>query len=126
MTTVLIVEDNEKNLKLLRDLLRAKGYQTAEARTGGDALRVVHAAVPHLVLLDIQLPDINGIEVLKRMREKFVGKDVKVVAITASVMPDDQARIRAAGVDAYVTKPISVKPFLELIARLVGVPGQEP
>jgi two-component system, cell cycle response regulator DivK len=117
MSRVLIVEDNEKNLKLLRDLLQLKGYETVEARTGGEAVRMAQHTRPDLVLMDIQLPDIDGIEALRRIRADPAIAATAVVAVSASVMPEHRARIMTSGFNAYLTKPINVREFLALVAR---------
>src|SRR5258708_27570244 len=111
MTVILIVEDNEKNLKLVRDVLQFKGYRTLEAMTGAEGVRLAREEKPDLVLMDIQLPDIDGITALGIIRADPLTQKVPVVAVSASVMPDDRQRIVASGFDAYVTKPINVKSF---------------
>lgn len=122
MNVILIVEDNEKNLKLLRDVLQFKGYRTLEAMTASEGLRLAREERPDLVLMDIQLPDIDGITALGRLRADPLTQKTPVVAVSASVMPDDQQRIVASGFDAYVTKPINVKSFLETVERFIGKP----
>jgi len=122
MSVILIVEDNEKNMKLVRDVLQYKGYQTLEAVTGTDGLRLAHERKPALVLMDIQLPDIDGITALSRLRGDPETQSIPVVAVSASVMPDEQQKIVTAGFDAYVTKPINVKSFVETVERFIGKP----
>lgn len=122
MNLILIVEDNEKNLKLVRDVLQFKGYRTLEAMTATDGLRLARKERPDLILMDIQLPDIDGITALGRLRADPLTQKTPVVAVSASVMPDDQQRIVASGFDAYVTKPINVKSFLETVERFIGKP----
>jgi two-component system cell cycle response regulator DivK len=119
MSTILIVEDNEKNMKLVRDVLRHKGYDTLEAVTGEDGVRLAIEHRPDLVLMDIQLPDIDGITALARIREVQALDAVPVVAVSASVMPEDQHKIVSSGFDAYVTKPISLKPFIATVERFL-------
>ena len=119
MSTVLIVEDNEKNMKLARDVLQAKGYKTLEATSGEDGVKLAKQHVPDLVLMDIQLPGINGIEAFKQIRADAKTARVPVVALTASVTPTDRSAINAAGFDAFVSKPINLKEFLETVKRLV-------
>jgi two-component system, cell cycle response regulator DivK len=119
MSTVLIVEDNEKNMKLARDVLQAKGYKTLEAVTGEDGVRLAKDKVPDLVLMDIQLPGINGIEAFKQIRGDTKTARIPVVALTASVTPTDRSAISAAGFDAFVSKPINLKEFLDTVKRLV-------
>jgi two-component system cell cycle response regulator DivK len=122
MNPILIVEDNEKNLKLVRDLLRFKGYETIEAMTGTEGLRLAREAHPSLVLMDIQLPDIDGITALLELRADPLTKDLPVLAVSASAMPDDQQRIVASGFNAYITKPIDIKSFVATVERFVGRP----
>ena len=119
MNTVLIVEDNEKNMKLARDVLQAKGYKTLEAVTGEDGVKLAKENIPDLVLMDIQLPGINGIEAFKQIRADAKTASIPVVALTASVTPTDRSAINAAGFDAFVSKPISLKEFLDTVKRLV-------
>jgi two-component system, cell cycle response regulator DivK len=119
MNTVLIIEDNEKNMKLARDVLQAKGYQTLEAVTGEEGVKLAKEKRPNLVLMDIQLPGINGIEAFKQIRADANTKAIPVVALTASVTPTDRSAITAAGFDAFIGKPINLKEFLETVKRLV-------
>ena len=119
MSTVLIIEDNDKNMKLARDVLQAKGYKTLEAVTGEDGVKLAKQHVPDLVLMDIQLPGINGIEAFKQIRADASTAKVPVVALTASVTPTDRSAITAAGFDAFVSKPINLKEFLDTVKRLV-------
>ena len=120
MSTILIVEDNEKNMKLARDVLRAKGYDTLEAVTGEDGVRLAKEKAPDLVLMDIQLPGISGIEAFKQIRGDPDTAGIPVVAVTASVTPTDRGQITAAGFDAFVSKPINLREFLETVKRLAG------
>ena len=120
MSVILIVEDNEKNLKLVRDVLQFKGHQTVEAMTGTEGLRLARESLPDLILMDIQLPDIDGITALARLRADPQTQKIPVLAVSASVMPDEQQKIAASGFDAYVTKPINVKNFIETVERFVG------
>jgi two-component system cell cycle response regulator DivK len=120
MKTILIVEDNEKNMKLARDILRAKGYATLEAVNGLDGVRLAHEHKPDLVLMDIQLPDINGIEAFERIRRNAGTAQVPVVAFTASVTANDRSRIGDAGFDGFLGKPINLKEFVETVRRMVG------
>jgi len=119
MKTILIVEDNEKNMKLVRDILRHNGHATIEATTGGDGVRLASEKKPDLILMDIQLPDIDGIEALNRIRKDASLDAVAVIAVSASVMPDDQQKIVTSGFDAFVTKPINLKQFLETVKRFL-------
>jgi two-component system cell cycle response regulator DivK len=120
MTTILIVEDNEKNMKLVRDILQHKGHATLEAVTGGEGVRLALERRPDLVLMDIQLPDIDGIEALRRIRAEPALDAVPVLAVSASVMPDEQHKIVTSGFDAFVTKPINLKQFLDTVQRFLA------
>ena len=119
MNTILIVEDNEKNMKLARDVLQSRGYVTLEAITGEDGVRVAIEKKPDLVLMDIQLPGINGMEALRQLRADPGCARVPVVAFTASVTPTDRSQISAAGFDGFISKPINLKEFLETVKRLL-------
>jgi two-component system cell cycle response regulator DivK len=119
MSLVLIVEDNEKNMKLARDILQAKGYETVEAVTGEEGVKLAKEKKPDLVLMDIQLPGINGIEAFKQLRADAKTARIPVIALTASVTPTDRSQITAAGFDAFVSKPISLKEFVATVKRLV-------
>ena len=119
MSTILIVEDNEKNMKLVRDILRHKGHATLEAATGEDGVRLALEHVPALILMDIQLPDIDGIEALRRIREHAALDATPVVAVSASVMPDDQQKIVSSGFDAFITKPINLKQFQDTVQQFL-------
>ena len=115
MKTILIVEDNEKNMKLVRDILRHNGHATIEAQTGGEGVRLASERRPDLILMDIQLPDIDGIEALRLVRADRALDAVPVIAVSASVMPDDQQKIVTSGFDAFVTKPINLKQFRDTV-----------
>ena len=119
MSTVLIVEDNDKNMKLARDVLQAKGYRTLEATSGEEGVRLAKESKPDLVLMDIQLPGINGIDAFRQIRADAATARIPVVALTASVTPTDRSAINAAGFDAFVSKPISLKEFLDTVKRLL-------
>ena len=121
---ILVVEDNEKNRKLVRDLLTVKGYQLLEVETGEDAVRVARERHPALVLMDIQLPGIDGIEALRRLRADPETAAIPVLAVTASAMTHDRQKIVAAGFDGYQAKPISVRPFLELVREVLDRPAR--
>jgi two-component system cell cycle response regulator DivK len=120
MKTILIVEDNEKNMKLARDILRAKGYAVLEAVNGLDGVKLAFEHKPDLVLMDIQLPDINGIEAFERIRGNASTAQVPVIAFTASVTTGDRSRIGDAGFDAFLGKPINLKEFVETVRRMLG------
>jgi CheY-like chemotaxis protein len=117
---VLIVEDNEKNRKLARDVLAHRGYRVAEAETGEDGVRLAGELRPDLVLMDIQLPGIDGIEALRQLRQDPATRDIPVLAVTASAMTHDRQKIMAAGFDGYQSKPISLRPFLEAVEQLLA------
>ena len=120
MKTILIVEDNEKNMKLVRDILRHNGHETIEAPTGGEGVRLASERKPDLILMDIQLPDIDGIEALARIRNDPSLDAMPVIAVSASVMPDDQQKIVTSGFDAFVIKPINLKQFLDTVKRFLA------
>jgi two-component system cell cycle response regulator DivK len=117
---ILIVEDNEKNRKLVRDVLQFKGYRTIEAETAEIGLSLAREEHPALILMDIQLPGMNGIEALARLRADAATRRIPVVAVTASAMTHDRQKILAAGFDAYQSKPIDVKGFLELVSGILA------
>ena len=119
MSTILIVEDNDKNMKLVRDILQHQGHTTVEATTGEHGVRLARDQRPDLILMDIQLPGIDGIEALRQIRTEPALAAVPVIAVSASVMPADQQEIVASGFDAFLTKPISLKPFLATVERIL-------
>ena len=119
MSLVLIVEDNDKNMKLVRDVLQVKGYQTLEAGTAEDGIALAQAHSPDLVLMDIQLPGMNGIEALGVLRANPDTAHIPVIAVTASVMQQDRKQITEAGFDAYIGKPINLKEFLQSVRELL-------
>ena len=120
MSTILIVEDNEKNMKLARDVLQSRGYATLEAVTGEDGVQLAIQSKPDLVLMDIQLPGINGMEALRQLRADPQCAKIPVIAFTASVTPTDRSQISAAGFDGFISKPINLKEFLDTVKRLLG------
>jgi two-component system cell cycle response regulator DivK len=124
MSLILIVEDNEKNMKLARDVLQVKGHATIEAVTGEDGVRLAVERVPDLVLMDIQLPGMNGIEALRVLRANPITAKIPVIAVTASVMQQDRKQITEAGFDAYVGKPINLKEFLEAVRKALAGDAQ--
>ena len=115
MSLILIVEDNEKNLKLVRDVLQVKGFSTLEAGTAEDGILLAREHKPDLILMDIHLPGISGIEALKVLRADAATAAIPVIAVTASVMQQDRKQITEAGFDAYVGKPINLKEFLDAV-----------
>ena len=118
MSVILIVEDNDKNMKLARDILQAKGYATLEAITGEDGVLLAKEKLPDLVLMDIQLPGINGIEAFKQLRADPRTARIPVAAFTASVTPTDRSKVIEAGFDAFLSKPINLKEFVATIKLL--------
>ena len=112
---IVLVEDNDKNRKLARDVLIHEGYRVVEAETGEDGVRLTQEQRPALVLMDIHLPGIDGMEALRRLRADPATRAIPVVAVTASAMTTDRATIMAAGFDGYQSKPISVRPFLAAV-----------
>ena len=121
---ILIVEDNERNMKLVRDVLRAKGYRTLEATTGGRAIELATEHEPEVVLMDIQLPDIDGVETLKRLRADGRTESIPVLALTAQAMQGDRERFLAAGFDAYLSKPVDVVELVDVVRRLCNGRGR--
>ena len=119
MSLVLIVEDNEKNLKLVRDVLQVKGYETVDAGTAEEGLVLARDRKPDLVLMDIQLPGMNGIDALKALRADPATSAIPVVAITASVMQTDRAQIVGAGFDGFIEKPVNLKNLLDTVQQAV-------
>jgi two-component system cell cycle response regulator DivK len=117
MSLILIVEDNEKNLKLVRDVLQVKGYETLEAGTAEEGLKLARARKPDLILMDIQLPGMNGIDALKALRADPATAAIPVVAITASVMQQDRQQIMSAGFNGFIEKPINLRVFLDTVQR---------
>ncbi|MBT5263614.1 MAG: response regulator [Rhodospirillaceae bacterium] len=118
--TVLIVEDNELNMKLFHDLLEAHGYNILETRDGMDALKIAREQHPDLILMDIQLPEVSGLEVTKWIKEDDNLKSIPVIAVTAFAMKGDEEKIREGGCEAYIAKPISVSHFLETVQKFLG------
>ena len=114
---VLVVEDNEKNMKLVRDVLRATGYTPLEASSGEEALTLAAESPPTLVLMDIQLPGIDGVEALRRLRENEQTARIPVLALTAQAMEGDRQRFLAAGFDGYLSKPVDLPKFVAAVRR---------
>ncbi|HEY2177383.1 MAG TPA: response regulator [Caulobacteraceae bacterium] len=121
--TILIVEDNDLNMKLFHDLLRAQGYEVLQSREGVQGFQMARERRPDLIVMDIQLPAISGLEVTRWLKEDPLLASIPVVAVTAFAMKGDESRILEGGCEAYIAKPISVTSFLEIIARLVGKPS---
>jgi two-component system cell cycle response regulator DivK len=118
--TVLIVEDNELNMKLFQDLLQAHGYHVIGTRSGIETLDLARKHQPNLILMDIQLPEVSGLEVTKWLKDDPELKKIPVVAVTAFAMKGDEERIREGGCEAYLSKPISVGKFLETVRHFIG------
>jgi two-component system cell cycle response regulator DivK len=118
--TVLIVEDNELNMKLFHDLLDAHGYATLQTRHGMEALRLAREYRPHLIIMDIQLPEVSGLEVTKWLKDDEELRSIPVVAVTAFAMKGDEERIRSGGCEAYISKPISIGGFIDTVRQFIG------
>ena len=118
--TILIVEDNELNMKLFNDLLCANGYRTLQTRDGREVLGLVRSNRPDLILMDIQLPEISGLEVIRMLKEDPDLKAIPVIAVTAFAMKGDEERIREAGCDGYISKPIRHREFLDTVKHALG------
>lgn len=118
--TVLVVEDNDLNMKLFHDLLEAHGYNIIQTKDGMDALRLARQHRPDLILMDIQLPEVSGLEVTKWIKEDDTLKSIPVVAVTAFAMKGDEEKIREGGCEAYIAKPISVTNFLQTVERFLN------
>ncbi len=116
---ILIVEDNDKNRKLVRDVLTFKSYEVIETETGEEGVRLARERCPSLVLMDIRLPGIDGMEALRQLRAEPTTREIPVMAMTASVMIEDRQRIMGAGFDAYQGKPIEVSDFVAAIAQFL-------
>lgn len=117
---ILVVEDDEKSRRLVRDILEHEGYRVALASTGLDGLRLAQELQPRLVVMDIQLPGLDGISVLQRIRESAATRAMLVVAVTASAMPEDRSKIESAGFDGYQHKPIRVLEFARAVHDLIA------
>ena len=118
--TILIVEDNELNMKLFNDLLEANGYATVQTRNGIEAVALARQHRPDLILMDIQLPEVSGLQVTKWLKEDDDLRAIPVIAITAFAMKGDEERIREGGCEAYLSKPISVTKFLETVRQFLA------
>jgi two-component system, cell cycle response regulator DivK len=117
---ILIVEDNEVNLKLLNDLLEFQGYQVIATASGLDAITIAQEAGPDLILLDLQLPDVSGLDVVRRLKADAATRSITIIAVTAFAMSGDEQKGLEAGCDAYITKPINVPDFLRTIESFLG------
>jgi two-component system, cell cycle response regulator DivK len=119
-TRILVVEDNEKSMKLLRDVLRVSGYLPIEANTGRQAVELAAAHAPALVLMDVQLPDLDGVSALGRLRADSRTASIPVLAVTAQAMHGDRERLLAAGFDGYISKPVNVLKLLDAVRKYSG------
>lgn len=117
---ILIVEDNELNMKLFHDLLEVHGYETLQTKDGREALQLAREHRPDLILMDIQLPEVSGLEVTKWIKEDDRLKAIPVIAVTAFAMKGDEEKIREGGCEAYIAKPISVQNFLETVQKFLN------
>lgn len=117
---ILIVEDNELNLKLFRDLLTANGFETIETKDGVEAVNLTRNLRPDLILMDIQLPEISGLDITQRIKADDDIKDIPVIAVTAFAMKDDEEKIMNAGCQAYISKPISIQHFMETVKSFLN------
>lgn len=120
--TILIVEDNELNMKLFNDLLQAHGYETIQTRNGRDVVGLVQAHHPDLILMDIQLPEISGLEIVRILKDDPDLRSIPVIAVTAFAMKGDDEKIRQGGCEGYIAKPISVVSFLKTVEEFL-TPG---
>ena len=118
--TILIVEDNDLNMKLLNDLLQAHGYETLQTMDGREVMKLARDHHPDLIIMDIQLPEISGLEVTKMLKADEELKDIPVIAVTAFAMKGDEEKIREGGCEGYIAKPISVPTFLETVAEFLN------
>ncbi len=121
---ILIVEDNENNRILVRDVLQSRGYRTEETDNAEEGLRLARASQPALILMDIQLPGMNGMDALKLLRADPATREIPAMAVTASAMTHDRQKIMAAGFDAYQTKPLNVREFVEAVRGVLAARDQ--
>ncbi len=118
--TVLIVEDNELNMKLFQDLLEAHDFQTLQTRNGHDVMEMAHKHHPDLILMDIQLPGVSGLDITKELKQDDTLKSIPVIAVTAFAMKGDEQKIREGGCEDYISKPISVTDFLNVVQKYLS------
>ena len=118
--TILIVEDNDLNMKLFNDLLQAHGYNTIQTKDGREVVKLAQENRPDLILMDIQLPEISGLEITKVIKADDELKNIPVIAVTAFAMKGDEEKIREGGCEGYIAKPISVPNFLETVAKFLS------
>ncbi len=117
--TILIVEDNELNMKLFNDLLQAHGYDTVQTKDGKDAMELARSHRPDLIVMDIQMPEISGLEIARALKADARLKHIPIIAVTACAMKGDEEKIRQGGCEGYIAKPISVPLFLQTVARFL-------
>ncbi|MCH8835042.1 MAG: response regulator [Proteobacteria bacterium] len=117
--TILIVEDNELNMKLFNDLLQAHGYDTVQTKDGKDAMELARSHHPDLIVMDIQMPEISGLEIARALKADARLKHIPIIAVTACAMKGDEEKIRQGGCEGYIAKPISVPHFLQTVARFL-------
>lgn len=117
---ILIVEDNDLNLKLFRDLLTANGYETLETKDGLEAVSLTRNLKPDLILMDIQLPEVSGLDITQKIKADEEIRDIPVIAVTAFAMKDDEQKILAAGCEAYISKPISIDHFMQTVKAFLN------
>ena len=120
MKTILIVEDNDLNMRFFNDLLQANGYNTLQSKKGSDVMSLVHEHKPDLILMDIRLPEISGLEVTKKLKADDDLKLIPIIAVTALAMKGDEEKIREVGCDEYITKPISIPIFLGTVDKFLS------
>jgi two-component system cell cycle response regulator DivK len=118
--TILIVEDNELNMKLFNDLLQAHGYNTLQTKDGREVVQLTRQARPDLILMDIQLPEISGLEITRMLKADDDLSHIPVIAVTAFAMKGDEQKIRSGGCDGYIAKPISVASFLQTVSKFLA------
>ena len=122
---ILIIEDNEKNRKLCRDVLQVKGYRTIESETAEEGIDLAYSEEPALMLMDIQLPGMDGIAAMKKLKADANTRSIPIIAITASAMTNNRQAMLAEGFDGYQTKPIGLKDFLGEVERVLGARGNK-
>ncbi len=116
---ILVIEDNDRNRRLVKILLNAKGYEVIEAKTGEEALNYLHEEKPDLILLDIQLPNMDGLTLTQNIKSQSKLKDIPIIAVTAYAMKGDREKVLEAGCDAYVSKPIDTRALPELVESFI-------
>ena len=120
MKKIMIVEDNELNMKLFNDLLQAQGYSTVQSSDGKDVINLARQSRPHLIIMDVQLPGVSGIELTRKLKADAELKTIPILAVTAFAMKGDQEKVMDSGCDDYLPKPISIPVFLETVAKYLG------